>query len=378
MAKQINPSPTGFPVELSPSAIERELASMWDQREANPAAGNEANSSGITHFTLGNIVWFGSSRFLPRIRKIFSELVNTYPCRLFLLEFTEDPDHDKISAYTNAYCYRSSKDKGEVCCEEIHLLFSERYLEHIKGVMLPLLVADVPTYFWYFSSMPTRYKRLIPDLKKLADITINEVAFLDDPAEGMRAMSEKENESISLSWYRCMPLREYIARFFDDPKMLPLINEIQHLEFGWCGNSGRTQAVINACGTVGWMADKLGWEYKGKMQYLANGKLIQIAFKEEPPSEGPDCSQITSVKITYATGDYCSLNATRCEGQTERKVHFTDESIHDHSNIIRMHTLSEAEALTRLVQSPQSRHQFAGAAKKSWILVRDTLDSFQS
>jgi glucose-6-phosphate dehydrogenase assembly protein OpcA len=359
----------GFEVPLNPTAIERELSSMWDLRTESP----EGKPGGVTHITLGNLIWFGSSRFLPRIRSIFSRLVNQYPCRLFLLEFVPGEELKDIQAYINAYCFPSSEGKSEVCCEEIHLRFPASHMHHVKGMLLPLLVADVPTYFWYFSTAPRQYEVILSDLTHLADLSINEVAFRKDPSLGLREMAEGQNPAISLSWFRCSPLREQIASFFDDPATHKLFPEVESITFGWMGSESRFQALTNSCVTLGWMAGKLGWEYKGNFQFQNGTRLINVVFKEEPQHSGVDCSEITTFDLKFRTGDELNLHSATCSGQTVRQISLPSLGQPTDARIIKMHTLDEAEALAHLLQHPHRKSNFLQAAGIGWQILHDAL-----
>ncbi|MGF1572671.1 MAG: glucose-6-phosphate dehydrogenase assembly protein OpcA [Sumerlaeia bacterium] len=360
----------GFSVPLNPTAIEHELNSMWDQREESP----EGKPGGVTHITLGNVVWFGSSRFLPRIRTIFSRMVNQYPCRIFLLEIVPGEELTSMEAYINAYCFPATQGPSEVCCEEIHLRFPASQMHHVKGMLLPLLVADVPSYFWYFSSAPRQYESILQDLTHLADVSINEVAFRKEPATGLKEMAEGKNIAVSLSWFRCAPLREQIASFFDDPATHPLIQQIKTLTFGWMGSSSRIQALTNACVTTGWLASKLGWKYQGDFTFRNGEQIVKIAFEEEDSREGVDCSEITSFELTCEQGDEFSLKSSLCSGQTARKFCLPSVGHRSDSRFIKMHTLDEAEALVQLLQKPLQKSNFIQAAEAGWQLLHDSLN----
>lgn len=359
----------GFSVPLNPTAIEQELNAMWDMREESP----EGKPGGVTHITLGNVIWFGSSRFLPRIRSIFSRMVNHYPCRLFLLEIVPGEEQERMESYINAYCFPASNGPSEVCCEEIHLRFPAQEMHHVKGMLLPLLVADVPTYFWYFSSAPRQYESILKELTHLADVSINEVAFRKEPALGLKEMAEGNNPAVSLSWFRCAPLREQIASFFDDAATQSLLPQITHLKFGWMGSNSRIQALTNACVTTGWMASKLGWEYAGNFQFKKGETVIQISFHEDDPKDGVDCSEITSFELHCSAGDQFTLKSSQCSGQTVRQFSLPSVDHRTDSRFIKMHTLDEAEALVRLLQSPLSKSNFISAANCSWPLLQEAL-----
>lgn len=360
----------GFSVPLNPTAIERELNSMWDIRKDSP----EGKPGGVTHITLGNVIWFGSSRFLARIRSIFSRMVNHYPCRLFLLEIVPGEEQKQMEAYINAYCFPATQGPSEVCCEEIHLRFPATEMHHVKGMLLPLLVADVPTYFWYFSSAPKQYEEILKDLTQLADLSINEVAFRQEPALGLKEMAEGMNPAVSLSWFRCAPLREQIASFFDDASTHLLFTKITSINFGWRGSTSRIQALTNACVTTGWLASKLGWEYKGNFQFANGDRVIAVDFREESQPSGIDCSEITTFELHCEQGDIFSLKSSQCSGQTVRQFHLPSVDNRTDSRFIKMHTLDEAEALVRLLQHPHSKSNFLAAATIAWPLLQDALE----
>jgi len=358
--------PQGIPVPLSTSAIEKELAAMW--------AGEKESSEGnkLTHFSLGTVIWLGTSRFMSSIRKITSEIIHDFPCRLILLECAPDKSIEEIETYISANCYLEKGSRGKVCSEEIHIRFTEKDMQHIKGIVLPLMQTDVPAFFWYFTSKLEHYQELVPAISEMADITIDDIAYRKKPSKALQQMASEDTSAISLAWFCTDPLRDQIASFFDDSRNLSLIHDVATLDFKWFGSQSRKQAIVNASIITGWMADKLGWVYNEDLNYKKpNSEHVSIQITELDGTDLQDCAELSETQIITKQGDVFCLRLASCSGHMNRFVSYKSIDCPDQVTTIKLHMLSEAEALIRLLQVPHSKSEFTKAAKSSWQLLED-------
>ncbi len=378
MAQPIQDSVTGFPVSLSASAIDRALAGMWEKRsESAPVEG--AEEAAVARITLGNMIWIGTTRHAPRIRQIFSQLVPKYPCRLFLLEVLDDHDDADINAYVNAYCFLAKGIRREVCCEEIHLRFGPNALPHVTGAVLPLLVADVPTFLWYFSSNPEFYGEALPGLSKVADRTFTELAFLDNPAQGLRDMAEGRNQAISLSWYRLHPLREQIAAVFDDERYGRLLGEIDRVHIGWAGACRDPQSIVNASFLAGWLASRLGWRVKEPVtawpfRYEGPRGEVCVEFSCQQALHTRDAAQIVRVEIHCLSGECIVLQMGDEIGQMERLIKAPCGTCRETPRYVHALAFDEAQALGHAMNARLDSNVHREAAAMTWPLLESALN----
>lgn len=375
MSQQLEDFVSGTPVALSPAAIERELAGLWEKR--SPASG--AEDEGVGRITIGNFIWLGTSQRVPRIRSVFSRLVSRYPCRLFLLEFVPGEADLPMSAYINAHCFLAKGVRREVCCEEIHIRFGRKSLALVPASVLPLLVPDVPTGLWYFSSAPEQYEEILPGLMEMADRNITELAFLDDPAGGMRDMAEGRLAATSLAWYRYAPIREQIASLFDDEACGALLDRTVSLSLGWAGEAKDRQSLTNAALLAGWIASCLNWKpadalaADGGFQYQTPaGTPVRIEVGHHAPNTPAEKTQITRVAFGFAGGERIEMAAPDHAGQMETVM--VGSCWHSAApRVVDVAALDEAEALGYALNSRSDRRFFLDAARLGWPLLRHLL-----
>ncbi len=357
---------TGFPVSLSPAAIDRELTAMWNQR------GGVDEPGGVTHYTRGNVIWLGSERHVARTRRIFSQLVSRFPCRLFLLEYSDGAEGASIKSFANAYCFSSKGHEGEVCCEEITLRLGPKALRHVTGAVMPLLIADVPTFFWYSSGDPQHYGSALEQLIALADRVVTEVAHMTDPAEGLRAAAEPGAKTTSLSWYRSYPMRDHVAGLFDERDSMERLAAVERIVIGVAGDRKDAQAMTNACILAGWFASRAGWTVDESGGHAYRAKRGPVAV-DIVPADGPNTSQIVRFEAYCSTGDCLSLAMTGEKDGAERRVTGSCGTCRETPRFVHAREWTEAEALGFAFNSPHRHEIFQQAAAMAWPLLRRML-----
>lgn len=361
----------GFPVPLDPEAIERELAAMWTAR--GPGQDPDDEDAGAARVTLGNVVWLGSSRHVPRIRRVFAGLVSRFPCRLFLLEFVSGRDEPGIDAFVNAHCFLSPGMEREVCCEEIHLRFGPQSCGMASGAVLPLLVPDVKTCLWWFTSTPWDYEAASAGLTRLADTVVREAAFLPDPADGLRMMASGEREVIDLAWVRSAPLREHIALLFDDPENGKRLAEIDRVAVRWRGGADSRTGRVAASLLAGWLASRLGWtippEESAPFAYGGPNGPVAIDFRGEPGDPPATPGGIEAIEAHFSGGGCFKLLLDPKGRGLQRVIEEADGSCPVGRRALRSASFDEAEALGAALISRRGAALFRDAAAKAWPLL---------
>ena len=362
----------GFPVSLDPDAIEHELSEMWARRGSQDAG----EDSGAARITLGNVLWLGSSRHVPRIRAAFAKLVTRFPCRLFLLEYLPHKEGPSVDAFINAHCFLTPGMQREVCCEEIHLRFGSKGVPLVEGAVLPLLVPDVKTCLWWFTSTPDRYEQASEGLAQLADVVIREAAYLPDPAEGLRAMAQGPREVLDLAWVRTTHLREQLALLFDDPREGARLANIDRLELRWAGERDDPNGVVPASLLAGWLASRLGWkpakEASSPLLFESRRGPVQLELAADAPRDGLPAGSLVSAHLHFRVGG-CAKILLRPGGALQRIVEEADGSCPVGRRVLKSGPFDEAEALRAALQSRTGATLFRAAAACAWPLVRAIL-----
>jgi glucose-6-phosphate dehydrogenase assembly protein OpcA len=376
MAAATDSALPGFPVELSPDAIDRELASMWKQRGGE--GGDE--SPGVTRIALGNIIWLTSTRHREHARRVFANLVQHYPSRLILLEYQEEWDNPEVEAFVNAQCFRPHEIRGEVCCEEIVLRFGARAFRHIANAVLSLLLPDVPTTFCYISALPHRYADLIEAIGAIADHTITEATLLDDPVKGLREMAEGNACAGTLSWFRYTPIREQIAAVFDDRHCGALLSSISGVRIKWCGGGG-IEALTTASLLVGWMASRLGWKpgaASWPFRFESSAGPVAVEFLRCEPAEEEGEAVLVEIEIRCATGDRVRLLQSERRGFLERVLDGPSQLCEGKPMYVKTRPLDEAQAVVLSLNTTATNPPFRHAARLAAPVLESALKRLNS
>ena len=72
-----------------------------------------------------------------------------HPSRIILIVVDRESESDQIQAKVNMACELTGGGNRSLCTEQIVLHTGRNGLEHLNGVILPLLVPDLPTFIWW-------------------------------------------------------------------------------------------------------------------------------------------------------------------------------------------------------------------------------------
>jgi hypothetical protein len=246
----------------------------------------------------------------------------------------------------------------------------------VEGAVLPLLVPDVKTCLWWFTSTPDRYEQASEGLARLADIVIREAAYLPDPAEGLRAMAQGPREVLDLAWVRTAHVREQLALLFDDPREGNRLAQIDRLELRWIGEPTDPNALVPASLLAGWLASRLGWKpakaAASPFHFAGPRGAVQVDFVADAAREGQAAGSLVSAHLHFATGG-CAKILLGPGGGLQRIVEEADGSCPVGRRVLKSEAFDEAEALGAALQSRTGSALFRAAAKAAWPLVHAAL-----
>jgi glucose-6-phosphate dehydrogenase assembly protein OpcA len=266
--------------EIELGRVERELATLW------AAAAQEdpgAEPAVLRACSLNLLVLAGSSAELERARPIAARTTLAHPSRILLLApDASQSDRNGVGARISTFCHRLGGGGRHVCCEEITVLARGAAAARLREAALPLLVPDLPVHLWLPGSPQQeagagdRSATLAPDetgsrddgassvvgrLMELAD----EVIWSARGPEDRLAPSPtrpRPPAGVDLDWLRIEPWRELTAQWFDPPSRRPLLEQLAAVEVVVADPpEGRPGAGWL---WVGWLASRLGWEYRGE------------------------------------------------------------------------------------------------------------------
>lgn len=132
--------------------------------------------------------------------------------------------------------------------EEISLQLGGQLCSRLDSVIMPLLLAGLPTAVWFPSALP------VPDhpLLGLADVVLVDARWALSAAPDMAALVElsRRREVIDLSWCRLTPWRRLLASLFEPHELRGFLRGVTEAKVRANPGPGRLLA--------GWLVDRLG------------------------------------------------------------------------------------------------------------------------
>jgi len=197
----------GYPVPLS--RIESELAAIWRRGEGE---------GGMRASTMNLIVLTTRREFFETFRHSVPEISAHHPGRVLLVLCDAESDTASIESTLSAFCQIPGDSARQICCEQINLETGRPGLEHLQGIATPLLLPDLPVYFWIVES---DLLTGLAGFESIADrIIVKSPARFESQeafvrfSQRIRAVS-REGRISDMRWAGLTPWREAVAHFFD-------------------------------------------------------------------------------------------------------------------------------------------------------------------
>ncbi len=266
---------SGAPRRVDLRAIEQELASFWE------AAGVPGDGHGpvITARVLNLIAIVTSAAETERVQQTLSGLIYRYPCRAIVVIAQAEAPEPSLEAWIQAHCQLPDPSGVQVCCEQISLQAKGTALREAWGVVLPLLMPDLPVSLWWLGEPPQSTPRerrgtpgrsgedllteLLERLLGVSDQLIVDSAAFARPPAGLRWLAARCDQAAGryhvadLTWARLAPWRTLLAQCFDPPDTRMYLDRLERIELEHApGPGGEIEGVL----LVAWLASRLGWE----------------------------------------------------------------------------------------------------------------------
>jgi glucose-6-phosphate dehydrogenase assembly protein OpcA len=190
-------------------------------------------------------------------------LAGRHPSRAVVLA-PGDPDGPAtVDAQIFAHCRLSERGQGETCTEQILLRTGGEIVEHLTGVIAPLLIHDLPVVLWWPDDPPIG-SHPFRELAGMADrLLVDSGTFREDGARRLTALAAVVSEGRptvhDIGWMRLRLWRELLAGLFDHPLLTAQLNHIKSLRID-ISKPGDTFRITKAASFAGWLAATLGWQ----------------------------------------------------------------------------------------------------------------------
>jgi len=263
---------------LDVEVVERQLSELWRQT-SGPL--REDDDFAVLRSRVANlIVYVEQESSVTDVNGIIAELTAMHPSRvLMLLGEKQKPDRD-IQLLAETFCQTEKRSgRKRLCCEEITLQASGRFVSELPSAALPLLVPDLTTFLWWQTFLRAESEspdRVFEALLRASDrLVIDSAGFLDPHAElqaltGLFNNQDYGHVGISdLNWARLTSWRALLAGFYDVSAYQKLLAAVDTVRIDYlapaspgpsadaaaAGAAVAPQALLIA----GWLASRLGW-----------------------------------------------------------------------------------------------------------------------
>lgn len=240
--------------------IERELNRLW---HATVGAAEDKQLP-VRSSVLNLVVYTASDADAEKLSETVGRLSGRHPLRAIIL--SAEPYHPQPSLDTsiNTYCYEEPETQSQSCFQQVIVGANGDAANHLAGVVMPLLVPDLPVYLWWMGE-PEYGSEIVAGLARSSKKLILDSRSFAPAPEGFRRAVEHSRSLdqfcavTDLNWVRLWPWFDAIAQFFDDAALLPHLGGIERVRIEYSGGGdGAPSNPAQAALLAGWLFSRLG------------------------------------------------------------------------------------------------------------------------
>lgn len=300
-----------------PAAIERELAQLWraEVETLKRLGADETTLARVLLLTLA--VYSPSPELAEQARAVAIGINPRQPARAIIMEIltSSGPAAQTLEAWVTLHCSRPAGGHQQVCGEQITLEAHPQAARHLPGAVLPLLLANVPSFLWWQSGSPFGHpvlKELAPAIDRLILDSYTFASPEPELAEVARAVADARFHAVisDLSWARLGPWRYQTAQIFDAPALRPALRSLNRVLVSYSEGT-----PVLAWLFAGWLASRLGWQPArraadgaGQIVHFTGGQRLEI--QPTPPTEAGQGGYFAGMTMVTADGAAFEINRT--------------------------------------------------------------------
>jgi glucose-6-phosphate dehydrogenase assembly protein OpcA len=231
-------------------AVSRELAEL---RAALLRTGDETRGVRLSVLTL--VVACADRAAADEAAQAVDRLAADHPTRAIVV--VGDPTAPAgIDADLSLSC--SISRAGQVCVELVRLTVGGESARHLRSVVSPLLLPDVPVHLWLAGAPPLE-QALQPHTLEICERLILDSDAYPDPLVPLTTLVRALEAAPrlpglgDLAWSRILPWREQLGRAFDSPELRGYTQGIDTADIRCSGRAPSAQARLLA----GWLTSRL-------------------------------------------------------------------------------------------------------------------------
>lgn len=337
--------------------IEKALVSLRKQYGSAEAA--KEGHAGTRNSVANLVVYAASDEDAELVTETMAQLAGAHPARTILLIASLEPDEPGVSASVSAAC--SLRERQRICYEEIRLHARGRSSPHLRSIIEPLLIADLPVFLWW-SGDPPFSDDVFLTLARISNHVVIDSGQFRSPAATLARLGRLiADESVSatvgdLNWPRLASWRELLAQLFDAPAMTALLPDVTRLRISRAipekgAHANPAQSLLLA----GWLATRLDWEVSRKAERTfagtfripmrGNGHDIMVELRTEIRHEALP-GDVQSVQLQSDGGEQAAtFTLRRADDQEHAQTSTVIKGTPAQKRSVNFRTSSDAELL---------------------------------
>lgn len=209
--------------------IERELLELWQQASK---VGDDGLPS-VTRACSMNFILLSTDPDCEIGADMLEDITFKHPCRAILAHATPS-EVEHLEAFVTARCRLVAGKKSQICCEQINVRWEGQGTRPLASVVLPLRIADLPTWLWWHKTRPTKemigpflpfIDHLVVDTKDMSG-QLNHLFDLKDVLFRL----DDETALYDLNWGRLLSWRQSLARAFQPARGLMTTEDLDLID----------------------------------------------------------------------------------------------------------------------------------------------------
>jgi glucose-6-phosphate dehydrogenase assembly protein OpcA len=310
--------------------IEKELNLFWRQQaQAEDMAVLRAS-------TLTLIIVARSEQQYQSALKAIPELITHHPGRIIMIRLGADTASGRVEGSISAHCQLAHPGGRQVCCEQITLVCPADQEWTLHGILLPLLLTDLPVFLWWpeeFGPTLQPLQSLWSFIDRLIVNSCNLNCTWPQFRRRCRDLHDLHGQVLvtDLCWAGITDWREAIAQCFDAAGSLKWLNGLYSVRLFY-GEQGKP---LSGFWLVAWLATLLGWRNSDPEQFAftCGERRITATSVLDPAAKGQElsgielCSQLDGQQRCYTirrrSGERLAIN------DGEREIELRSPQIQD-------------------------------------------------
>src|SRR2546421_2220618 len=133
------------------AAIEAALARLWTQAGQRPQDPGRQHPP-IRSSVMNLVVYVPRAEDAVLVTDAIAALTERHPSRTICVVADPDAPTSSLDASVTTRC--STAESGRLCWEQIHITAHGATAAHVPGVVIPLVLPDLPTYLCWMGDAP--------------------------------------------------------------------------------------------------------------------------------------------------------------------------------------------------------------------------------